>query len=88
MLGQVSLAEIFKDIKPTITPLSQADVDTLRNYVMRLQAEQPLNPLEARDFYRISNIITHEYPTNQKSWLLWVIGGFLLGAILSTDNKK
>src|SRR6266699_2852217 len=57
VLGPISLAEIFKDIKPTINPLSQIDLDTMRGYVERLKAGQTLNVFEAQDFYRISDII-------------------------------
>lgn len=87
-LGTTPLAEIFKDIKPTVNPLSQADVETLRAYVARLQAGGALNVLEARDFYRVTDIITHEYPANEYSWLLFLVGGFLLGALLSDKNTK
>lgn len=87
-LGTTPLSELFKDIKPTDNPLSQADLDTVRGYVERLRAGQPLNVLEARDFNRITDIITREYPANQNSWLLYVVGGLLLGALLAEANKK
>lgn len=82
-LGQTSIAEIFEGIKPTINPLSQIDIDTLRSYVERLKAGQSLTTIEAQDFYRITDIITREYPANQNSWLLFLIAGFLLAALLS-----
>ncbi len=86
-LGRAPIADLLKDIKPTINPLSQADLDQLRSYVQRLQTGSVLTPPEARDFYRISEIITQEYPANQNSWLLFMIGGLLLGLMIS-DLKK
>jgi len=88
VLATTPLTEIFKDIKPTINPLSQADLDRLRAYVERLKAGGVLNVMEAQDFYRISDIITREYPANENSWLLFLVGGFLLGALLSDAKKK
>ena len=77
----------LRDIKPTVNPLSQGDVDQLRSYVERLKYGNTLSPLEARDFYRISDIVTREYPSNEGSWLLFLIGGIVLGAMIS-DIKK
>jgi hypothetical protein len=88
ILGPVSLVELFKDIKPTINPLSQSDLDTMRGYVERLRAGQWLSAFEAQDYYRISNIIATEYPANQNSWILFVLGGFILGAIVASSGKE
>jgi hypothetical protein len=59
--------------------LSQSDIDTIRKYVERLKAAQPLTAPEAQDFYRIADIITHEYPANEGSWMLFLIASFVLG---------
>jgi hypothetical protein len=80
------IPDFLRDIKPTVNPLSQGDLDQFRGYVARLRIGQPLNPEEARDFYRISDIITREYPNHEASWLLFLIGGILLGAMLA-DKK-
>ena len=77
------LAEFIRNIRPTTNPLSQGDVDRLRSYSERLRSGLWLSPTEAQDFYRISEIITREYPVNEGSWLLFLIGGMLLGAALS-----
>jgi hypothetical protein len=82
-LSTPPMADLFKDINPTFNPLSQADIDTIRGYVERLKAGQPLTATEAQDFYRIADIITHEYPANENSWLLFLIAGFVLGLMLS-----
>lgn len=86
-LDSPPIAEFLRQIKPTVNPLSQADVDRLRDYVDRLKRGQALVPEEARDFYRISDIITREYPSNESSWMLFLIGGILLGAIISDIGK-
>jgi hypothetical protein len=80
------IPDFLREIKPTVNPLSQGDLDQFRGYVARLRMGQPLNPAEARDFYRISDIITREYPNYEASWLLFLIGGILLGAIIA-DKK-
>jgi hypothetical protein len=81
------IAEFLRQIKPTVNPLSQADVDRYRSYVERLKVRQFLTPDEVRDSYRISDIVTREYPGNESSWLIFLVGGILLGAILA-DSKK
>src|SRR5438309_1565622 len=50
-LGTAPLSELFRDIKPTMNPLSQADLDQIRGYAERLKAGQPLSVPEARAFY-------------------------------------
>ena len=86
-LDLAPIPDFLRDIKPTVNPLSQSDLDQFRSYVARLKIGHPLNPVEARDFYRISDIITREYPNNEASWLLFLIGGIVLGAIIA-DAKK
>ena len=86
-LEAVPIEQLLRDIKPTVNPLSQGDVDQLRSYVQRLKYGNPLSPLETRDFYRISDIVTREYPSNEGSWLLFLVGGILLGAMISDVNK-
>lgn len=86
-LASPPIAEFLREIKPTVNPLSQDDVDRLRNYVGRMQAGETLNPLEGMDFYRITNIVAAEYPNNESSWLLFLIGGIVLGLLLA-DAKK
>ena len=88
VLSPIPLAELFKDIRPTVNPLSQYDLDTLRAYTERLKVGGLLDSVEAQNFYRITDIITHEYPTNQNGWLLFLLGGVVLGAILADTNKK
>jgi hypothetical protein len=77
-----SISDVLDKIKPTVNPLSRADLDRLNAYVARLKMGQSLSPVEAQDFYRLTDIVTHEYPAQEGSWLLWVIAGVLLGAIL------
>jgi hypothetical protein len=72
-------------LKPTINPLSQADLDGLKSYVFRLKQGQVLTREEAQDFYRLSDIITREYPNTPGSWLLFLIGGILIGAPISNN---
>ena len=86
-LGGAPIADLLREIKPTGNPLSQGDLDRLRAYLERLQNGQPLTLPEAQDYYRITNIITQEYPANDKSWLLFLIGGFILGAMFSDIRK-
>ena len=81
------IAEILTKIQPTLNPLSQADVDRLRNYVERLKQGAQLTVQETHDFYRLSDIITREYPSNEGSWLLFLVAGILLGALI-TGSKK
>jgi hypothetical protein len=86
-LDTAPIPDFLRDIKPTVNPLSQTDVDRLRSYVARLRLGQALTVPEAQDFYRISDIITKEYPNNEGSWLLFLIGGILLGAMIAAANK-
>lgn len=86
-LDSPPIAEFLRQIKPTTNPLSQIDVDRYRTYVERLRVAQHLSPDEVRDFYRISDIVTKEYPSNESSWLIFLIGGVLLGAILAGGKK-
>jgi hypothetical protein len=51
--------------------------------VERLKRGEMLSPDEARDFYRLTDIVTREYPGNEGTGLLFLIGGILLGAMLS-----
>jgi len=85
-LDSPPIAEFLRTLRPTENPLSQADVDRLRNYVDRLKFGQMLTPDEARDFYRLTDTVTREYPGNEGTWLLFLIGGILLGAMLSTSK--
>jgi hypothetical protein len=87
VLDSPPIADFLRQIKPTINPLSQADLDRFRNYVDRLRLGQLLNPDEVRDFYRISDIVTREYPGNESSWLIFLVGGILLGALLASTKK-
>jgi hypothetical protein len=82
-LDSPPIAEFLRTLRPTENPLSQADVDKLRNYVERLKRSDILHRDEARDFYRLTDIVTREYPGNEGTWLLFLIGGILLGAMLS-----
>jgi hypothetical protein len=86
-LESAPMADLLRDIKPTVNPLSQLDVDRLRQYVEWVKQNRQLTPDQARDFYRIADIVTHEYPSNEAAWLLFLIGGILLGLILA-DAKK
>ena len=81
------ISEILSQIKPTLNPLSQADVDRLRDYVERLKQGMPLTVPETHDFYRLSDIITREYPTSEGSWLLFLVAGILLGALAAGSKK-
>ncbi len=80
-LEPTPIAEILSKIRATTNPLSQDDIDRLRNYVGRLQQSQLLTTPEAQDFYRLSDIVTREYPTYEGSWLLFLVGGILVGMI-------
>lgn len=86
-LDSPPIAEFLRQIKPTVNPLSETDVDRYRSYVERLKVRQFLTPNEVRDFYRISDVVTREYPGNESSWLIFLVGGILLGAILA-DSKE
>ncbi len=86
-LDTAPIPDFLRNIKPTVNPLSQADVNQLQSYVARLKLGQALTVSEAQDFYRISDIITREYPNNEGSWLLFLIGGILLGAMIASANK-
>ena len=79
------IAEFLRQIKPTVNPLSQADITRLQNYVQRMKAGQALLGEEAKDFYRISDIVTREYPNTIGSWLLLLIAGILIGAMLKGE---
>jgi hypothetical protein len=69
--------------EPSGNPLSQTDIDHLRGYVSRLKQGSGLTADEARDFYRISDIVTREYPAHEGSWLLFVVAGMVLGLALA-----
>lgn len=86
-LDTAPIDEFLRQIKPTVNPLSQADLDRLRNYVSRLRTSQSLNVPETRDFYRLTDIITREYPGNESSWLLFLVGGILIGALMASEGK-
>jgi len=86
-LENPAIAEILRQIKPSTNPLSQADLDRLNSYIAGLKMGGSLNAAQAQDFYRLTDIITREYPSNEGSWLLFLIGGILIGAIIS-DAKK
>jgi hypothetical protein len=79
------IAEILRTIRPISNPFSQEDLDRLNTYVERLKHGAWLSPQEAQEFYRLSDVITHEYPAKEGSWLLFLIGGILLGMMI---NKK
>jgi hypothetical protein len=82
-LEPAAIADIISKIKPAVNPLSQADIDRLNNYIARLKMGQRLSVQESQDFYRVTDIITHEYPNNEGSWLLALVSGILLGALLA-----
>jgi len=86
-LGSAPITDLLREIKPTGNPLSQGDLDRLRTYLERLQKGQLLTLPEAQDYYQITTVITQEYPANDKSWLLFLIGGFILGAMFSDIRK-
>lgn len=46
---------------------------------------QPLTQEEARDLYRLTDIITREYLGNAGSSLLFPIGGIPIGAAIAKD---
>ena len=82
-----AIADIISKIEPTVNPLSQQDLNRLQSYVERLRQGGVLVPDEAREFYRLSDIITHEYPTNEGAWLLFLIGGILLGMAIADSRS-
>ena len=81
------ISDFLRGVKQTTNPLTQADLDQFRRYAERLKRREPLSREEAQDFYRIADVITHEYPHQEASWLLLVIGGFLLGMALADTTK-
>jgi hypothetical protein len=82
-LETASISEILNKIQPTTNPLTQDDLNRLRGYTERLRLGHWLTPEEAQDFYRLSDIITREYPSSEGSWLLFLIAGILLGTIIA-----
>jgi hypothetical protein len=86
-LDTAPIDEFPPQIKPTMNPLSQADLDRLRSYAGRLTAGQPLNAPETRDFYQLTDTITREYPGNERSWLLFLVGGILTRALMASDRN-
>lgn len=87
-LEAASIHNLLREIEPSANPLPLQDVNRLRSYVERLKHGHPLTPDEARDFYRLSDIITHEYPSNEGSWLLFLIGGIVLGLMLAPPDRR
>ncbi len=80
------ISEILSKIQPTPNPLPLEDVFRLRNYVQRLKQGDWLTPAEAQDFYRLTDTVSREYPGNEGSWLLFLVGGLVLG--LLAGSKK
>jgi hypothetical protein len=83
VLENPPIAEILRQIRPSENPLSQMEINNLRSYVDRLKQGSWLTPDEARDFYRISDIVTREYPATEGSWLLFLVAGIVLGLAIS-----
>src|SRR5262245_44906315 len=82
-LDAAPIAEILRTIKPTSNPLSQEELNRLNTYIERLKHGAWLSTEEAHEFYRLSDVITREYPAKEGSWQLFLIGGILLGMMIS-----
>jgi hypothetical protein len=63
--------------------MTQDDLNRLRAYTDRLRIGQLLSPVEAHDFYRLTDTMTREYPSNEGTWLLFLLAGIAVGMILS-----
>ncbi len=86
-LDAAPINDLLSKIQPTANPLPLEDLNRLRNYVQRLKQGNWLSPDEGRDFYRLEDTVSREYPSNEGSWLLFLVGGLVLGIILA-DSKK
>lgn len=86
-LDTPSITELLSQIKPTPNPLPLEDLNRLRNYVQRLKQGEWFTRQEAQDFHRLADTVSREYPSNEGSWLLFLVGGLVLGFILA-DSKK
>lgn len=81
------IEDLLRRIQPTTNPLSQDELNRLRLYVERLKHRELLTWEEAQDFYRLSDVVSHEYPGNEGSWLLFLIGGIVLGLVIAGPRK-
>jgi hypothetical protein len=86
-LDAASVTELLGKIQPSANPLPLEDLNRLRNYVGRLRQGDWLTPQEAQDFYRLTDTVSREYPSNEGSWLLFLVGGMVLGLILAGQEK-
>lgn len=78
--------ELMRQIRPSPNPLPAEDIERLRIYIDRLRRGEWLTPPEARDFYRISDVVTREYPNLEGSWVLFVAAGIVLGLMLAESK--
>lgn len=86
-LEPAPLDELLSKMQSAANPVSQGDLNRLRNYIQRLRQGDWLTADEAHDFYRLADLTTREYPSNEGSWLLFLVGGIVLGVILSGSKN-
>ncbi len=85
-LEPAPIDDLLRQIQPTPTRFLWR-TRTACGTVRRLKQGDWLTPEEARDFYRLTDTVSREYPSNEGSWLLSAVGGLVLGLILA-DPKK
>lgn len=79
---------LVRALRASRNPLTEDDIGRLRAYVARAGAGERLTVAEAEDFYRLAEIVTHEYPAQPGTWTLWLIAGVILGLVIADSNPR